>query len=294
MLTSTPSSADPPEGPRTRPYDPYRDLHALIRSLTTSHLPGVPLPRGGPQAPPLLGREPQYYTGSGYLAGAPAGAAKGTLDGVRSAEPGDTPQAPRQPQTQRPVLAAAKPSTVVTPRVLGKEAATLAGLLGGRRGSPTQPATAPCGPDAAVAPSPDRGHMRPRPAFRRFARPRLRKARPRTATPAAAAASIETAATENPAVATCSRSRLEGSDLHTAANSVSGARPDNGGGAADRPRFTHMGRAGRLRWPAECVLRPFEGLHRGGSLAKPLESKGRTEARRLARPPTLFFFFFFS
>ncbi|EEF49677.1 Mitochondrial import inner membrane translocase subunit tim23, putative [Ricinus communis] len=32
----------------------------------------------------------QYYTGTGYLSGAIVGAAKGSLDGIRSAEPGDT------------------------------------------------------------------------------------------------------------------------------------------------------------------------------------------------------------
>ncbi|KAF2298479.1 hypothetical protein GH714_023722 [Hevea brasiliensis] len=32
----------------------------------------------------------QYYTGTGYLSGAIIGGAKGSLDGIRSAEPGDT------------------------------------------------------------------------------------------------------------------------------------------------------------------------------------------------------------
>ncbi|XP_058098337.1 mitochondrial import inner membrane translocase subunit TIM23-2-like [Magnolia sinica] len=74
-----------------RLYNPYQDLQVPIKTLYNL-----------PTSPEFLFQEESiaqrrswgenltYYTGSGYLTGAIAGAGKGFVDGVRSSEPGDT------------------------------------------------------------------------------------------------------------------------------------------------------------------------------------------------------------
>ncbi|KAI4379014.1 hypothetical protein MLD38_016422 [Melastoma candidum] len=77
--------------PSYRHYHPYQDLKVPINNLYTL-----------PTSPEYLfheeslhhhrswGENLQYYTGSSYLLGALSGGIKGTLDGVRSAETGDS------------------------------------------------------------------------------------------------------------------------------------------------------------------------------------------------------------
>ncbi|KAI4369437.1 hypothetical protein MLD38_017874 [Melastoma candidum] len=74
-----------------RQYHPYQDLKVPINNLYTL-----------PTSPEYLfheeelhqhrswGENLQFYTGSAYLFGALSGGIKGTVDGVRSAEPGDS------------------------------------------------------------------------------------------------------------------------------------------------------------------------------------------------------------
>ncbi|KAF8018184.1 hypothetical protein BT93_H3166 [Corymbia citriodora subsp. variegata] len=91
MSTFAPSSGEPEEGQKTRLYNPYQDLHVPIKNLY--NLPTSPEYLFHEEAfkpHRSWGENLQYYTGSGYLAGALAGGAKGTLDGIRSAEPGDS------------------------------------------------------------------------------------------------------------------------------------------------------------------------------------------------------------
>uniref|UniRef100_A0A5B7BGY6 Mitochondrial import inner membrane translocase subunit TIM23-2-like n=1 Tax=Davidia involucrata TaxID=16924 RepID=A0A5B7BGY6_DAVIN len=75
----------------TRQYHPYQDLQIPIHNLYNL-----------PTSPEYLFHEEaavqrrswsenlQYYTGSGYLAGAIVGGAKGSMEGLKAAEPGDT------------------------------------------------------------------------------------------------------------------------------------------------------------------------------------------------------------
>jgi import inner membrane translocase subunit TIM23 len=77
--------------PPTRQYHPYQDLQIPIQNLYNL-----------PTSPEYLFHEEaavqrrswsenlQYYTGSGYLSGAILGGIKGSVQGVRAGEPGDT------------------------------------------------------------------------------------------------------------------------------------------------------------------------------------------------------------
>ncbi|GAB2287414.1 hypothetical protein Dimus_021791 [Dionaea muscipula] len=74
-----------------RQYNPYQDLNVPIRNLYNL-----------PTSPEYLFNEEaavqrrswsenlQYYTGSGYLSGAIVGGIKGSVEGIRAAEPGDS------------------------------------------------------------------------------------------------------------------------------------------------------------------------------------------------------------
>lgn len=76
---------------KTRLYHPYQNLHAPIQNLY--NLPTAPeylFPEEAAVQRRSWGENLQYYTGSGYLAGAVSGAAKGSVEGLRAAEPGDT------------------------------------------------------------------------------------------------------------------------------------------------------------------------------------------------------------
>ncbi|KAL6345509.1 hypothetical protein AAG906_017232 [Vitis piasezkii] len=76
---------------KTRVYHPYQDLQVPIQNLYNL-----------PTSPEYLFDEEslhqrrswsenlQYYTGSGYLSGAIIGGAKGSIEGIRAAEAGDT------------------------------------------------------------------------------------------------------------------------------------------------------------------------------------------------------------
>lgn len=75
----------------TRLYNPYQDLQIPIQKLY--NLPTSPEFLFHEEAAAQRrswGENLQYYTGSGYLTGAITGAAKGSIEGLRSAEPGDT------------------------------------------------------------------------------------------------------------------------------------------------------------------------------------------------------------
>ncbi|CAK9135048.1 unnamed protein product [Ilex paraguariensis] len=85
----TNSSAE--KKPAYRQYHPYQDLQVPIENLYNL-----------PTSPEYLFHEEaavqrrswsenlQYYTGSGYLAGAITGGIKGSFEGLKAAEPGDT------------------------------------------------------------------------------------------------------------------------------------------------------------------------------------------------------------
>lgn len=85
------SNSSTEKKPATRQYHPYQDLNVPIHNLYNL-----------PTSPEYLFHEEaavqrrswsenlQYYTGSGYLLGAIVGGSKGTIDGVRAAEAGDT------------------------------------------------------------------------------------------------------------------------------------------------------------------------------------------------------------
>ncbi|KAK9292491.1 hypothetical protein L1049_020464 [Liquidambar formosana] len=83
-------SANSPER-KTRHYHPYQDLQVPVRNLYD--LPTSPEYLFHEEA--LVqrrswGENLQYYTGSGYLTGAILGAAKGTVEGLKAAEAGDS------------------------------------------------------------------------------------------------------------------------------------------------------------------------------------------------------------
>ncbi|XP_042503970.1 mitochondrial import inner membrane translocase subunit TIM23-1-like [Macadamia integrifolia] len=76
---------------KTRLYHPYQDLHVPIQNLY--NLPTSPEFLFDEEAAVQRrswGENLQYYTGSGYLSGAIVGAAKGSIEGIKAAEPGDT------------------------------------------------------------------------------------------------------------------------------------------------------------------------------------------------------------
>ena len=76
---------------KTRLYNPYHDLHAPIQNLY--NLPTSPeylFDEESVSQRRSWGENLQYYTGSGYLAGAIIGGAKGSIEGIRAAERGDT------------------------------------------------------------------------------------------------------------------------------------------------------------------------------------------------------------
>lgn len=85
------SSSSSEKKPATRQYHPYQDLQVPIHNLYNL-----------PTSPEYLFHEEanvqrrswsenlQYYTGSGYLAGSIAGGLKGSVEGIKAAEAGDT------------------------------------------------------------------------------------------------------------------------------------------------------------------------------------------------------------
>lgn len=76
---------------KTRVYHPYQDLNVPIQKLY--NLPTSPehlFPEEATKMHRSWGENLQYYTGCGYLSGAVGGGAKGTLDGLRAAESGES------------------------------------------------------------------------------------------------------------------------------------------------------------------------------------------------------------
>lgn len=76
---------------KTRFYHPYQDLHVPISKLY--ELPISPehlFLEDAARPHRSWGENLQYYTGIGYLSGALLGGAKGSVQGLRAAEPGDT------------------------------------------------------------------------------------------------------------------------------------------------------------------------------------------------------------
>ncbi|RZC78189.1 hypothetical protein C5167_002409 [Papaver somniferum] len=74
-----------------RKYHPYQDLQIPIENLY--NLPTSPeflFPEEAAVQRRSWGENLQYYTGSGYLSGAIVGGLKGSVDGLRAAESGDT------------------------------------------------------------------------------------------------------------------------------------------------------------------------------------------------------------
>lgn len=79
------------EEQNTRLYNPYRDLQVPIRNLY--NLPTAPehlFIEEASRPHRSWGENLQYYTGSAYLTGAVVGTAKGSVEGLKAAEPGDT------------------------------------------------------------------------------------------------------------------------------------------------------------------------------------------------------------
>ncbi|XP_022988221.1 mitochondrial import inner membrane translocase subunit TIM23-2-like [Cucurbita maxima] len=75
----------------TRFYHPYQDLHVPITKLY--ELPTAPEHLFFEEAARphrSWGENLQYYTGIGYLSGALLGGARGSIQGLRAAEPGDS------------------------------------------------------------------------------------------------------------------------------------------------------------------------------------------------------------
>lgn len=72
---------------KSRLYDPYRDLRVPFRNLY--NLPTAPehvfVEEASRPSDNFL-----YYTGCSYLSGAIIGATKGSIEGLKAAEPGDT------------------------------------------------------------------------------------------------------------------------------------------------------------------------------------------------------------
>ncbi|PON73870.1 Mitochondrial inner membrane translocase subunit [Parasponia andersonii] len=76
---------------KVRLYNPYQDLQVPIRNLY--NLPTAPEHLFSEEASKphrSWGENLQYYTGCGYLSGAIIGGAKGSFEGLKAAEPGDT------------------------------------------------------------------------------------------------------------------------------------------------------------------------------------------------------------
>ncbi|OVA12663.1 Mitochondrial inner membrane translocase subunit Tim17/Tim22/Tim23/peroxisomal protein PMP24 [Macleaya cordata] len=74
-----------------RQYNPYQDLHVPIQNLY--NLPTSPEYLFQEEAAVQRrswGENLQYYTGSGYLTGAIVGGVKGSFQGLKAAEPGDS------------------------------------------------------------------------------------------------------------------------------------------------------------------------------------------------------------
>ncbi|KAK6911418.1 hypothetical protein RJ641_023511 [Dillenia turbinata] len=80
-----------PTKPKSRLYHPYQDLKVPIQNLY--NLPTSPEYLFHEEAQVqrrTWGQNLQYYTGIGYLSGAVIGGAKGSIEGIRAAEAGDT------------------------------------------------------------------------------------------------------------------------------------------------------------------------------------------------------------
>lgn len=85
------SSSNSKDHHNTRVYHPYQDLNVPIQKLY--NLPTAPehlFPEEAARTHRSWGDNLQYYTGSGYLAGAITGAARGTVQGLREAESADS------------------------------------------------------------------------------------------------------------------------------------------------------------------------------------------------------------
>lgn len=79
------------EDQKIRLYNPYQDLQVPIRNLY--NLPTAPehlFVEEASRPHRSWGENLQYYTGCGYLSGAIIGGAKGSIEGLKAAEPGDT------------------------------------------------------------------------------------------------------------------------------------------------------------------------------------------------------------
>ena len=75
----------------TRFYHPYQDLNVPIQKLY--NLPTAPehlFPEDAARSHRSWSENLTYYTGTAYLAGAVAGGARGTVEGLRAAESGDS------------------------------------------------------------------------------------------------------------------------------------------------------------------------------------------------------------
>ncbi|KAK7269228.1 hypothetical protein RIF29_21946 [Crotalaria pallida] len=89
--TNDRKKAPTPTPTPTRVYHPYQDLNVPIHKLY--NLPTSPELLFSEEASKThrsWGENLQYYAGCGYLSGALIGAAKGTAQGLRAAEPGES------------------------------------------------------------------------------------------------------------------------------------------------------------------------------------------------------------
>ncbi|XP_062084511.1 mitochondrial import inner membrane translocase subunit TIM23-2 [Humulus lupulus] len=88
MADSSRSSNDERKG---RLYNPYHDLHVPMQNLY--NLPTAPehlFIEEASKPHRSWGENLQYYTGCGYLSGAIVGGTKGSIEGLKAAEAGDT------------------------------------------------------------------------------------------------------------------------------------------------------------------------------------------------------------
>jgi import inner membrane translocase subunit TIM23 len=85
------SSTNPKDHQNTRLYHPYQHLNIPVDKLY--NLPTSPehlFPEEASRKHRSWGDNLQYYTGTGYLSGAIIGGAKGTVEGLKAAESGES------------------------------------------------------------------------------------------------------------------------------------------------------------------------------------------------------------
>ncbi|XP_057425260.1 mitochondrial import inner membrane translocase subunit TIM23-2 [Lotus japonicus] len=85
------SSTNPNNDQKTRLYHPYQDLNVPIQKLY--NLPTSPehlFPEEAARTHRSWGDNLQFYTGSAYLAGAIIGGSRGTVEGLKAAEIGES------------------------------------------------------------------------------------------------------------------------------------------------------------------------------------------------------------